>query len=80
MNDAYRRIDSVINDAEKYVGTWLSYQSLWEVNINKVYEMLGDDINKWQQLLNEIKQGRNTFDNNETEMYFGSILIDYRLV
>jgi dynein heavy chain 1 len=41
---------------------------------------LGDDIEKWQKLLSEIKQGRSTFDNSDTEKYFGAILIDYRLV
>lgn len=42
--------------------------------------MLGDDIEKWQRLLNEIKQGRSTFDNDETEIFFGGVLIDYRLI
>jgi dynein heavy chain 1 len=70
----------LIEEAEKYVNTWLSYESLWKININKLYETLGDDIQKWQILLNEIKSGRNTFDNSDTEVYYGGILINYRLV
>lgn len=42
--------------------------------------MLEDDIDKWQQLLNEIKTGRNTFDNDDEEINFGAIIINYRLV
>ena len=70
----------MLNDAEKYVKTWLSYSSLWKIEARKIYESLGDDINKWQDILNEIKSGRTTFDNSETEIFFGAILIDYRLV
>lgn len=66
--------------AEKYVQTWLSYESLWKIEPSHVFEILGEDINKWQQLLNEIKQGRSTFDNSDTEVMFGPIVIDYRLV
>jgi hypothetical protein len=58
----------------------LSYQSLWKIDIRKVYERLEDDIDDWQKLLNEIKGGRSTFDNDQTEIYFGAILVDYRLV
>jgi len=53
---------------------------LWKIEARKIYESLGDDINKWQDILNEIKSGRTTFDNSETEIFFGAILIDYRLV
>ena len=70
-------MDKIIKEAEKYVETWLSYQSLWEIDIKNVFNQLGDDINKWSILLNEIKAGRSTFDNNETEIFFGSIQINY---
>jgi dynein heavy chain 1 len=42
--------------------------------------LLGDDIDKWQRLLEEIRRGRSTFDNSDTEKSFGSVLVDYRLV
>lgn len=53
---------------------------MWKIDIRKVYERLEDDIDDWQKLLNEIKGGRSTFDNDQTEIYFGAILVDYRLV
>ena len=34
----------------------------------------------WQQLLEEIKQNRITFDNSETEIHFGAVVIDYKAV
>jgi len=39
--------------------------------------MLGDDVDKWTQLLNEIRQGRKTFDTSEDRKSFGTIVINY---
>ena len=37
-------------------------------------------MNKWQQLLGEIKRARTTFDNSSTQKGFGPIIIDYAQV
>jgi dynein heavy chain 1 len=50
------------------------------IDAKNIYDKLGDDINKWQALLNEIRENRRTFDNSQTEKIFGPIIIDYRLV
>lgn len=68
LRDAYGKIKEILHGAEVYVETWLSYQGLWEIDINNVYESLGDDIEAWQRILNDIKNGRGTFDNSETEI------------
>ena len=60
-----------------YVSKWLQYQSLWDLESDFVYTKLGDDLNRWQQLVLEIKKARSTFDNSETEKSFGSLSIDY---
>lgn len=31
-------------------------------------------------MLTDIKHGRQTFDNSETEEHFGAIVVDYRMV
>jgi len=62
------------------VNTWLGYQALWDTQSSDIFKELGSDIEKWQQLLNEIKKGRATFDNSETEISFGAITVDYRAV
>jgi dynein heavy chain 1 len=54
---------------------------LCEIDIKKVCDKLGDNIELWQRLLEEIKDGRKTFDNSETEIGFGSsIVVDSRMV
>ena len=47
---------------------------------NTLYSKLGNDLNKWQQLLGEIKRARTTFDNSSTQKGFGPIIIDYAQV
>ena len=66
-----------ITGAEEYVRTWKSYQALWDIEAQAVFSLLGDNIDKWHQLLNEIRAGRRTFDNSELEKAFGAIYIYY---
>lgn len=71
----------MISQAEDYVAIWLNYQTLWDIDMNMVCnEYLKNDNQVWQQVLTEIKVGRQTFDVNETEKYFGPILINFKLV
>jgi dynein heavy chain 1 len=62
------------------VKTWLSYQVLWDIQPKNIFDKLGDDMEKWQQLMNELRAGRKTFDNFESEKQFGAIFIDYSMV
>jgi len=81
INKTYKAIDDQISKAEKYIQEWLNYQSLWEIDAEtQIYAKIGDDIEKWQRLMNAIKNGRKTFDNSETEKFFGPIEISYSLV
>jgi dynein heavy chain 1 len=70
-------LEKHITAAEDYVKTWKSYQTLWDIEASHVYNILEENIDKWHQLLNEIRQGRKTFDNSETEKTFGAIIIYY---
>jgi len=38
--------------------------------------MLGEDVENWTHLLNDIRSGRKTFDTPEDEKQFGSIFIN----
>lgn len=80
VKDAYNKIYELFATAENYIKIWLNYEALWVIDAKKIYDRLGDDINQWQKLLTEIRENRKTFDNSETEKYFGPIIIDYRLV
>lgn len=42
-----------------------------------IYNRLGEDLNKWQALLVQIRKARGTFDNAETKKEFGPVVIDY---
>jgi len=74
------QVESVIRDSEDYARSWIKYQALWDLDSTKIFERLGDDIEKWQLLLTEIKNERSTFDNSTTEKHFGPLVIDYRSV
>lgn len=80
LKNCYQQLESKIEEASEYFKTWLSYQVLWDIQPRNIYDKLGDDMEKWQQLMNELRAGRKTFDNSETQKSFGSIVIDYSLV
>ncbi len=77
---AYSTLQSVIDTAEEYVKSWLSFQVLWDLDPNRMFERLGEETEKWRQLMSEIRAGRKTFDSVETEKHFGPIVVDYRSV
>lgn len=56
---------------------WLQYQCLWDMQAENIYNRLGEDLNKWQALLVQIRKARGTFDNAETKKEFGPVVIDY---
>ncbi|KAK3805063.1 MAG: dynein heavy chain [Linnemannia elongata] len=77
---AYEVIEAKVTQVKDYVDIWLQYQSLWDLESQYIFTLLGDDLAKWQQLLLEIKKARTTFDNSETEQSFGPVVIDYEQV
>ncbi|KAI9204677.1 dynein heavy chain [Polychytrium aggregatum] len=80
LESAYGILEMKLKLVSDYVGIWLQYQSLWDLEPQLVHSKLGDDLNKWQQLVLEIKKARATFDNSETKRSFGPIVIDYEQV
>ncbi|KAI7899864.1 dynein heavy chain [Cokeromyces recurvatus] len=80
LENAYQIVEDKIRQVSDYVHIWLQYQSLWDLESSHVFSILEDDLNKWQQILLEIKKARSTFDNSETEQSFGPLVIDYEQV
>ncbi|UZJ53926.1 hypothetical protein CBS101457_003246 [Exobasidium rhododendri] len=70
-------IEGKIGEVSRYVGKWLQFQSLWDLESDHVYARLGDSLTNWQQLLSEIRKTRSTFDTSETERSFGIAIVDY---
>ncbi len=80
LKDCYNKLETKIEEASEYFKTWLTYQVLWDIQPKNIYDKLEDDMENWQHLMNELRAGRKTFDNSETEKQFGGIIIDYSLV
>ncbi|KAF8883831.1 dynein heavy chain, N-terminal region 1-domain-containing protein [Infundibulicybe gibba] len=60
-----------VQQLKDYVGKWLQFQSLWDLEAEYVFNRLGDSLANWQQLLTEIKKARSTFDTSDIEKSFG---------
>ncbi|KAF2072162.1 hypothetical protein CYY_006521 [Polysphondylium violaceum] len=80
LESAYSSISQKLEQVKQYVDIWLRYQSLWDMDANFVYAKLGDDLNKWTVLLEQIKKSRSTFENSTTKKVFGPLVIDYNQV
>lgn len=77
---AYDNIHSAFHQLFEYAEQWLQYQSLWDLQASTVYDDLGTDIDRWLDILHEIRNERSTFDTAETMRSFGWTTIDYRQV
>lgn len=80
LSTAYRIIEDKLRDVIVYVDKWLQFQSLWDLQSGHVYDILGEDLMSWLQLLQEIRKTRETFDTSESSRSFGSVTIDYEQV
>lgn len=73
----YTSVENRLGQISIYVDKWLQFQSLWDLQAEQVYEVLGEQLSKWLQLLQEIRKTRSTFDTTEVSRSFGSLTIDY---
>lgn len=60
-----------------YIGEWLRFQSLWDLNPETIYTRLGDDLEQWSVLLAAIRKSRSTFDTTDTKRDFGVCTVIY---
>ena len=80
LSAVYRIIEDKIQNVSAYVDKWLQFQSLWDLEPEHVYDILGDDLAKWLQLLQEIRKTREMFDTSDSSKSFGTVTIDYEQV
>ncbi|KMU78781.1 dynein heavy chain [Coccidioides immitis RMSCC 3703] len=78
--DQWVGVLSRLQEISEYIEKWLQFQSLWDLQSSYVYDVLGDDLSQWLQLLQEIRRSRATFDTSEVRRSFGTIRIDYEQV
>jgi dynein heavy chain 1, cytosolic len=77
LSQVYTTIESKLLEISHYVDKWLQFQSLWDLQSEQVYEILGEQLSRWLQLLQEIRKTRSTFDTTEVSRSFGHLTIDY---
>ncbi|KAI1339525.1 dynein heavy chain, N-terminal region 1-domain-containing protein [Xylariaceae sp. FL0016] len=77
LGRVYTTVEKKLQGISEYIDKWLQFQSLWDLQSEQVYEILGDELSKWLQLLQEIRKSRSTFDTSEVSRPFGHITIDY---
>ncbi|KAJ6620693.1 dynein heavy chain, N-terminal region 1-domain-containing protein [Mycena sp. CBHHK59/15] len=80
LEGPFSLIELKVQQLKEYVGKWLQFQSLWDLEAEYVFSRLGDSLAHWQQLLTEIKKTRSTFDTSDTQKTFGVCIIDYEQV
>ncbi|KAK9369733.1 dynein heavy chain, N-terminal region 1-domain-containing protein [Lipomyces kononenkoae] len=80
LQNAYAVIEAKLEDVRLYASKWLQFQSLWDLQPEKVYALLGLDLSKWVQVLQDIRKVRATFDTAEASRDFGNIVVDYEQV
>ena len=76
----YQTIEDKVSEIVSYVDKWLQFQSLWDLEAEYVYSVLGEDLAKWLQLLQEIRKTRATFDTSDSSRKFGTLTIHYEQV
>jgi dynein heavy chain 1, cytosolic len=77
LQKAYNAIEERVATMSAYLGEWLRYQSLWDLQSDHLLETLGEDLSRWHQLLLEIRQARSTFDTSGANKTFGNVTIAY---
>ena len=73
----YIAVEKKLTEVGNYVNEWLRFQSLWDLQAERVYEELGEHLPRWLQMLQEIRRVRATFDTAEESRTFGHTTIDY---
>ena len=73
----YNKIEEITFAAAEYSHTWLSYQALYDMDLNVVFAELGDNIGRWKKLLIDMKSSAGSFDSTDMEKSFGPIVIHF---
>ncbi|KTW31656.1 dynein heavy chain [Pneumocystis jirovecii RU7] len=80
LSNVYSSILKVHNEINIYIEKWFQFQSLWDLHLDHISTLLGNDLTKWLQILREVWKSRSTFDTAETSRSFGVLVVDYEQV
>ena len=48
ISSCYDVIEKHMASSISYIGTWLSYQFLWDMTLDSISGLIGDDVKNWQ--------------------------------
>ena len=80
LQKPFALIENRVKELSAYVDKWLEFQALWDLEAEYVYNRLGDNLDDWQQLLQEIRKTRSTFDTSESHHDLGVAVVNYEQV
>jgi len=80
LQAVYGMIEGSVRECDKYVGSWLAYQSLWDLEAATVVARLGGDVAEWLAVVTDLRACRAMFDTEETAKSFGAISVDFSKV
>ncbi|KAJ6227585.1 dynein heavy chain [Anaeramoeba flamelloides] len=82
LKSAYLNIEIIVKRVEKYVSTWLQYQSLWDHEPNEISKKIQNDFLQWIELLKQVQLFKQIFeDKGEINIKkIGRIRIDFSQV
>ena len=79
LMEAYSAINQKLEKANDYFNGWKRYQTLWEIDINKVQDLLGTSTQPWEDMLKEILSGKDNIKSEQNFAYFGPISINFKI-
>lgn len=75
--EVYEEIEDQIAAVSDFVRQWFRYQTLWDLNPDTLYNVLGPNLSKWLYVVTEIKEARNIVESNEDSQQFGNIIVKF---
>ena len=76
VSTAYARVEERVAEMSKFVDQRLAYQTLWDTQVPDVAAVVGNDIEKWQQLLVESAEARSAVDLSSVSTDFGAVSVN----
>ena len=77
---AFQAIDRRCEEAFRYFEDWMKFQALWEMELDRIVVLCGEELSSWLSLLGDVKQSKNMMDSSETSKNFGAIIVCYENV
>eukprot|EP00587_Corethron_hystrix_P001648 CAMPEP_0113299688 /NCGR_PEP_ID=MMETSP0010_2-20120614/1622_1 /TAXON_ID=216773 ORGANISM="Corethron hystrix, Strain 308" /NCGR_SAMPLE_ID=MMETSP0010_2 /ASSEMBLY_ACC=CAM_ASM_000155 /LENGTH=4034 /DNA_ID=CAMNT_0000152971 /DNA_START=8 /DNA_END=12112 /DNA_ORIENTATION=+ /assembly_acc=CAM_ASM_000155 len=77
---AYSVIEKHVGRLSNFVSQWLEYQTLWDTTVQEVAGSVGNNIARWEALLQEATSARLTLDTSGKKSEFGPVVVGYNKV